>query len=36
MDRNFTLEPAEMDQGFLLTCQARSTTAALVVSFDDR
>ncbi len=36
MDRNFTLEPAEMDQGFVLTCQARPTTAKLVVSFDDR
>ena len=36
MDRNFTLEPAEMDQGFVLTCQARPTTAKLMVSFDDR
>ena len=36
MDRNFTLEPAEMDQGFVLTCQARPTTAKLVVSFDER
>ena len=36
MDRNFTLEPAEMDQGFVLTCQARATTAKLMVSFDER
>ena len=36
MDRNFTLEAAEMDQGFVLTCQARPTTAKLMVSFDDR
>ena len=36
MDRNFTLEAAEMDQGFVLTCQARPTTAKLVVSFDER
>ena len=36
MDRNFTLEPAEMDQGFVLTCQARPTTVKLVVSFDER
>jgi ring-1,2-phenylacetyl-CoA epoxidase subunit PaaE len=36
MDRNFTLEAVEMDQGFVLTCQARPTTAKLVVSFDER
>jgi ring-1,2-phenylacetyl-CoA epoxidase subunit PaaE len=36
MDRNFTLEPAEMDQGFVLTCQARATTGELTVSFDER
>jgi ring-1,2-phenylacetyl-CoA epoxidase subunit PaaE len=36
MDKNFTLEAAEMDQGFVLSCQARATTKKLVVSFDDR
>lgn len=36
MDRNFTLEAAEMDQGFVLTCQARATTRKLLVSFDER
>lgn len=36
MDKNFTLETAEMDQGFVLSCQARATTKKLVVSFDDR
>ena len=36
MDRNFTLETAEMDQGFVLTCQARATTGELTVSFDER
>lgn len=36
MDRNFTLEPAEMAQGFVLTCQARATTGELTVSFDER
>jgi len=36
MDRNFTLEPAEMAQGFVLTCQARATTRELTVSFDER
>ncbi len=36
MDRNFTLETAEMDQGFVLTCQARATTSRITVSFDER
>jgi ring-1,2-phenylacetyl-CoA epoxidase subunit PaaE len=36
MDKNFTLESAEMEQGFVLSCQARATTRKLVVSFDDR
>jgi ring-1,2-phenylacetyl-CoA epoxidase subunit PaaE len=36
MDRNFTLEPWEMEQGFVLSCQARPQTAKLVVSYDER
>ena len=36
MDKNFTLEAAEMEQGFVLSCQARATTKKLVVSFDER
>jgi ring-1,2-phenylacetyl-CoA epoxidase subunit PaaE len=36
MDRNFTLEPWEMDQGFVLSCQARPQTGRLVVSYDER
>jgi ring-1,2-phenylacetyl-CoA epoxidase subunit PaaE len=36
MDKNFTLEGDEMAQGFVLSCQARSTTKRLTVSFDDR
>ncbi len=36
MDKNFTLEPWEMDKGFVLTCQARSLTDKLVVSYDER
>lgn len=36
MDRNFTLEPWEMEQGFVLSCQARPTTDRLVVSYDER
>ena len=36
MDKNFTLEADEVDQGFVLTCQARATSKALRVSFDER
>lgn len=36
MDRNFTLEPWEMEQGFVLSCQARPTTARVVLSYDER
>ena len=36
MDRNFGLDAAEVKQGFVLSCQARATSAELVVSFDDR
>ena len=36
MDRNYTLEPWEMAQGFVLSCQARPTTPTLVLSYDER
>ncbi|WP_374245616.1 1,2-phenylacetyl-CoA epoxidase subunit PaaE [Zoogloea sp.] len=36
MDKNFTLEAAEMAQGFVLSCQARPTCRRLLVSFDER
>ena len=36
MEKNFTLEPWEIDKGFVLTCQARPLTAEVVVSFDER
>lgn len=36
MERNFTLEPWEMEQGFVLSCQARPTTDRIVVSYDER
>ena len=36
MDKNFALEVAEMDQGFVLACQARATSKQITVSFDDR
>ena len=36
MDKNFTLEQAEIDQGFVLTCQAHPLTPTVVISFDER
>ncbi len=36
MEKNFTLEPWEMQQGFVLSCQARPTSDRVVVSFDER
>ena len=36
MTKNFTLEPWEMEQGFVLSCQSRPITPKLVVSFDER
>jgi ring-1,2-phenylacetyl-CoA epoxidase subunit PaaE len=36
MDKNYTLEQWEIDQGFVLTCQARCQTQRVVVSFDER
>jgi ring-1,2-phenylacetyl-CoA epoxidase subunit PaaE len=36
MDKNFTLEPWEMEKGFVLSCQARPTSDRLVVSYDER
>jgi len=36
MDKNFTLEADEMQQGYVLSCQARATTKQLTVSFDER
>ncbi|HSM21589.1 MAG TPA: 1,2-phenylacetyl-CoA epoxidase subunit PaaE [Rubrivivax sp.] len=36
MDRNFALEQADLDAGFVLTCQAHPLTERVVVSFDDR
>lgn len=36
MDKNFTLSQAECAQGFVLTCQARPTSADVVVSYDER
>ena len=36
MDKNFTLEKPEVEQGFILSCQARPTSDRVVVSFDER
>ena len=36
MDKNFTLEAWEIQKGFVLTCQAKPTSAVLALSFDER
>ncbi|MFK8038468.1 MAG: FAD-binding oxidoreductase [Crocinitomicaceae bacterium] len=35
MDLNYSLEPEEVEEGFILTCQAHPTTEKVVVSFDE-
>lgn len=35
MDVNYALEPDEVENGYILTCQAHPTSEKLVVSFDD-
>ncbi|MGA2129797.1 MAG: 2Fe-2S iron-sulfur cluster-binding protein, partial [Xanthobacteraceae bacterium] len=34
MDQNFSLEPWEMQAGYILTCQAHPTTATIAVDYD--
>jgi ring-1,2-phenylacetyl-CoA epoxidase subunit PaaE len=36
MDKNDTLEPGEIAQGFVLTCQAHPVSERVVVSYDER
>jgi len=36
MDKNYSLEPWEMKQGFVLSCQARPTSEQVELSFDER
>jgi ring-1,2-phenylacetyl-CoA epoxidase subunit PaaE len=36
MEKNFTLEPWETRQGFVLSCQSRPTSQAVTVSYDER
>jgi ring-1,2-phenylacetyl-CoA epoxidase subunit PaaE len=34
MELNYSLEPWELEAGFILTCQARPTTEWVVVDYD--
>ena len=36
MEKNFTLEKWESEQGFVLSCQAKPTSQEVVMSFDER
>jgi len=36
MEKNFTLENWETEQGFVLSCQAKPTSKEVVMSFDER
>lgn len=36
MEKNFTLEPWEIEKGFVLTCQAHPLTPSITVSYDER
>ena len=36
MDRNYSLEPHETAQGFVLTCQSHPVTADVTISYDER
>ncbi|MDP3423725.1 MAG: 2Fe-2S iron-sulfur cluster-binding protein [Burkholderiaceae bacterium] len=36
MEKNFALDATEVQQGFVLSCQAKATSALLSVSFDER
>jgi ring-1,2-phenylacetyl-CoA epoxidase subunit PaaE len=36
MDKNFTLEKWETDQGFVLSCQSKPTSSRVTLSFDER
>jgi len=36
IDRNFALEPADVEAGFVLTCQAHPLTERVVLSYDER
>ncbi|MDA9267770.1 2Fe-2S iron-sulfur cluster-binding protein, partial [Salibacteraceae bacterium] len=35
MDVNYSLEPDDLERGFILTCQSHPTTSDVVVNFDE-
>jgi len=36
MEKNFTLETWETQQGFVLSCQSKPTSSSVTLSFDER
>jgi ring-1,2-phenylacetyl-CoA epoxidase subunit PaaE len=36
MDKNYSLDAADVAKGFVLTCQAHPLTDSVVVSYDER
>ncbi|CAK0030776.1 phenylacetyl-CoA 2-monooxygenase electron transfer component [Burkholderia pseudomallei] len=36
MEKNYTLEPQEIADGFVLTCQCHPVSEKIVVSYDER
>ena len=34
MDANYALEPEEIEQGYVLTCQSHPTSARVVLDYD--
>ncbi len=36
MDNNYALEPDEVENGFILTCQSHPLTSKVVIDFDSR
>ena len=35
MDENYSLSEEEVEQGYILTCQAHPTTENIIVDFDE-
>ena len=35
MDQNFSLSQQEVDEGYILTCQAHPITESIIVDFDE-
>jgi len=36
MEMNWALEPEEVQQGFILTCQSHPKTEKVIIDFDNR